>query len=502
MSHLPWAVSHQPARALVPVILFAGLLLAAACARPKPAAAPPPPEPSLAITHVTVVDVAAGRDVPDQTVVVRGARIAAAGAAASVVVPAGATLVDGRGNYLIPGLWDMHVHALVDAEVARAFLPAFVANGVTGVRDMGGRVNVMRTARFAVAAGTLVGPRIVAAGAILDGPQPVDSTVSLAIGTPDQARAAVDSLAGYGADFVKVYTRLPRAAYFAVLREAARLHLGVAGHVPDSVRVLEAADSGQRSIEHLRDETTPICAAVDAACGRLLDSLRAHGTWLVPTLVVLRARDILDDSSLLADPRLWTVPGEVRDAWGRIRDGMQDRPQAYWRERRARYRMELALTGEAWKRGVPLLAGTDAGALYTYPGSSLHDEVVQLVRAGLPPAAALRAATLAPAEFLGAADSLGTVAAGKAADLVLLGGDPLAAITNTRAVRAVVLRGRLFAGAALDSLRGPTADSLSVSPDSLRGTTDSVRGAQGTRGTARRAPAAPSRDTATPPRRF
>ena len=455
---------RQPsaARAGALALALACALGAAGCSKPKPA--PPALEQVLAITHVTVVDIVAGNDVPDQTVVVRGSRIAEAGAAASIPVPARATVVDGRGKYLIPGLWDMHVHALADAEVARGFLPAFVAWGVTGVRDMGGKVNVMRAARFAVQVGTVVGPRIVAAGAILDGPQPVDSTVSLAVGTPEQARAAVDSLAAYGADFIKVYTLLPRPAYFAALREAARLHLPVAGHVPDGVTVREAADSGQRSIEHLRDETEPICAAVDAACDRLLDTLRAHGTWLVPTLVVLRAKAILDDSSLYADPRVWTVPETVRSAWERIREGKQDRPQAYWREKRARYRMELALVGEAAKRGVPVLAGTDAGALYTYPGSSLHDELAQLVRAGLTPAAALRAATLGAAEFLGAADSLGTVARGKAADLVLLDADPLSAIANTRTVRAVVLRGRLFAGAALDSLRSAEGESLPALP--------------------------------------
>jgi imidazolonepropionase-like amidohydrolase len=430
----------------------AALIAVGGCSKPK-APPSPPADTAIAITHVTVVDVAAGKDVPDQTVVVQGGRIVRSGDAAGTTVPSGATTVDGRGKFIVPGLWDMHVHALFDGDVAREFLPRFVGYGVTGVRDMGGKVNVMRTARFAVQMGTLVGPRIVAAGAILDGPQPVDSTVSIAVGTPEQARAAVDTLAAYGADFIKVYTLLPRAAYFAALREAARLHLPVAGHVPADVTTLEAADSGQRSIEHLRDEVEPICVVVDAACGRLLDSLRAHGTWLVPTLVVLRAKAILDDTSLVNDPRLGMVPELVRSAWERIRDGKGDRPPAYWREQRARFRGELALTAEAFKRGVPLLAGTDAGALYTYPGSSLHDELAQLVRAGLTPAAALRSATLGPAEYLGAADSMGTVAAGKVADLVLLDADPLTDIGNTRAVRAVVLRGRLFAGAALDSLR-------------------------------------------------
>lgn len=437
------------------------VVLGAGCRGRQPATgqAVPPPDTMLAITHVTVVDVAAGRLLTDQSVVVKDDRIVRMGDAAGIIVGSGTRIVDGRGKFLIPGLWDMHVHALFDAGVARTFLPAFVAYGVTGVRDMGGTVLVMRMARFAVRAGTLVGPRIVAAGTILDGPQPVDPSVSLAIGTPEEARAAVDTLAAYGADFIKVYTLLPRAAYFEVLREARRLHLPVAGHVPADVTVLEAADSGQRSIEHLRDEIEPLCTAVDAGCDRLLDSLRAHGTWLVPTLVVLRAKALLGDTVLLRDPRLASVPELVRNGWETIRARLADSLATYWGRRRVRYLGELALTEEASGRGVPLLAGTDAGALYTYPGSSLHDELEQLVRAGLTPAAALRTATLAPAEFLGATDTMGTVAAGKVADLVLLDGDPLSDIAHVRAVRAVVLRGRLFTGAALDSLRavGPAA---------------------------------------------
>jgi len=452
----PSAVGRQPSAVRGGLYCAVAALAVAACARreAQPAEdAAPPPEPSVAITHVTVVDVAQGVLVPGQNVVIRGGRIVSVGDTLAVSVPPRAEVVDGRGKFLIPGLWDMHVHAVFNAEVARTFLPAFVASGVTGVRDMGGKLDVLRAARWAILAGTLVGPRIVAAGVILDGPQPVDSAVSFAIGTPDEGRAAVDSLARAGADFIKVYTLLPRDVYFAVLREAARLHLPVAGHVPAGVTTLEAADSGQRSIEHLRDEVDPLCAvATDPACARLLEVLRLHNTWLVPTLVVLRVKAILQDSSLVQDQRLGTMPALVRNAWDAIRVGKQDRTPVYWREKRARFFGELALTGAAWRDSVPLLAGTDAGALYTYPGSSLHDELVQLVRAGLTPAAALRSATLAPAEFLGAADSLGTVAVGKVADLVLLGADPLADIGNTRAIEAVVLRGRLFRRPQLDSL--------------------------------------------------
>jgi imidazolonepropionase-like amidohydrolase len=455
----PSALGRRPSAVCGGLLWVAAALVLGACAKreAQPAAdAVPPPEPYVAITHVTVVDVAKGVLVPGQNVVMRGGRIVSVGDTLAVSVPPRAEIVDGRGKFLIPGLWDMHVHAFLEAAVARAFLPAFAAHGVTGIRDMGGKLDVLRAARWAVLAGTLVGPRIVAAGAVLDGPPTSAPRIAILVGDTLEVRSAVDSLVRGGADFIKVYTNLRRDVYFAVLREAARRHLPVAGRLPVGVTGFQAADSGQRSIEHLRYELMPLCvAATDRACLQLLDSLRAHGVALVPTLVVLRVGAILNDSSLVRDPRLPTVPGPLSSAWDTAFNRYADRPPAYWREQRTRFFGALALTGAAWRDGVPLLAGTDAGALFTYPGSSLHEELVQLVRAGLTPAAALRAATLAPAEFLGATDSLGTVAVGKVADLVLLGADPLADVANTRSIEAVVLRGRLFRRAALDSLVGP-----------------------------------------------
>lgn len=432
-----------------------GAIAAASCGRSEPDAGArdaQPAERSLAITNVTVVDVALGRLVPDQSVVVRGGRIAAVGDAASGTVPAGATVVDGRGLFLCAGFWDMHVHALLDADVARSFLPGFVAHGITGVRDMGGKLEVLRGARWAILGGTLVGPRIVAAGMLLDGPTPVDPGISIAVATPEDAGPAVDSLARGGADFVKVYTRLPRAAYFAVLRAARLRGLPVAGHVPAEVTPQEASDSGQASIEHLRDEGQPLCvSAGDAPCRTLLDRLRVNGTWQVPTLTVLRVKAMLADSALTTDPRLATVPERLRAAWDGVRIRTDSQPSAIL-ARRARLQERMLLAAALPAAGVRLMAGSDAGAPYVYPGSSLHEELALLVGAGLTPLDALRAATLWPAEFLGAADSMGTVAPGKVADLVLLEGNPLEDVGNTRRVRAVVLRGVLLGRGRLDSL--------------------------------------------------
>jgi imidazolonepropionase-like amidohydrolase len=420
------------------------------CAPPP---VPAPGAPVVAITGVGVVDVARGRVVPAQTVLVAGSRITAVGAAGRVRVPAGAVVVDGRGRFVIPGLWDMHTHALWDRSARDAAMPLFVASGVTGIRDMGGDLALALATRAAVRSSAMVGPRIVTPGPILDGPRPVDPSISWAISTPQDGRRAVDSLAAAGADFVKVYTLIPRDAFLAVLARARLRGLAVAGHVPAAVTPDAAARAGQRSMEHMRDELEPYCTpSTAAACEPLFRAFRRYHTWQTPTLVVLRSKSMLNDSALEKDPRLAYAPAAALRDWRAVRDAKLRRPDTDWARQRARFAGELWLAGAMARAGVPLLAGSDADALYTYPGSSLQEELELLVRAGLSPAAALRTATLEPARYLQATDSLGTVAPGRVADLVLLDANPLADIHATRAIAAVVLNGRYLDRRALDAL--------------------------------------------------
>jgi imidazolonepropionase-like amidohydrolase len=254
---------------------------------------------ATAVAHVTVID---GTDLaprPDQTVVVRGNRIVAVGAAASTSVPVGGQVVDGRGKYLVPGLWDMHVHTTVPG--GQAVLALYVANGVLGVRDMGGDWAQITQWRRTIARGELVGPRIVAAGPYIDGgDQPIPHLLAR---TPDEARSAVDSLARLGVDFVKLHTGLSRETYLAGLRAARQKGLAVAGHVPRRVGAAEASDSGLTSLEHMLTIPTPctpaeslalqprfpiqrvmgLCTSDDLA--PLFARLVRNGTWVVPTLV-------------------------------------------------------------------------------------------------------------------------------------------------------------------------------------------------------------------------
>ena len=431
--------------------MLAVMTLAACAGLQQPSQADP--QAPVVIRDVTVVDVVSGTLRPHTTVIVVGARISAVAPAAATNVPAGAVVIDGGGRFLIPGLWDMHSHSLWSPEAMLTFLPLYVAQGVTGIRDMGGRLSVLAAFRDSLRLGDSPWPRVVAAGEVLDGPQPVQADISIPVSDAASATAAVDSLAQAGVDFIKVYTQLSRETYFAVLAEARRVRLHVAGHVPAAVTPDEAALAGQRSIEHLRDEIEPFCSPRDtAACAQLAERFRTKRTWQVPTLVVLRFKAFFDDAAVTTDSRLRYIPTGLRTEWLAERQAKLRRGSDYLTSKRARYADESWLTGFLAREGVPLLAGTDAGSAFSYPGFSLHDELTLLVEAGLTPLDALRAATLAPAEYLAARDSIGTIEVGQVADMVLLRSNQLANIRASREIDAVVLRGRVLDRRYLDNL--------------------------------------------------
>ena len=462
------------------------LLLAAGLTSPGGQPAPEHPAP-IALTHVTVIDATGAASQPDMTVLVTGRRISAIGKSGDVLIPAGVRVIDGTGKFLIPGLWDMHVHTSWDRHFT---MPLMVANGVTGVREMFGKYpTTIFAARREIAAGTLVGPRIVTSGPIVDGVNP-GWPGSIVATNPVEGRAAVDDVKALGADFVKVYSGLDRPTYFAIAAEARRVGIPFAGHVPDAITVAEASDSGQRSIEHLAgvllatstkeaelrsrlvnasgravyqaemvaQQDQLLASSSDTLADALFARFRANRTWQVPTLVVLRVGAAPADPALSANPALRYVPYALGGLWGTVRRmAAGDTSRVRVASNRRLFERELALVGRMDRDSVPILAGSDEPNPYTIPGFSLHDELGLLVRAGLTPMAALQAATRSPAVFLGALDSLGTVERGKVADLVLLDADPLADIGNTRRIAGVVLNGRWLDRSDLDRILADVA---------------------------------------------
>ena len=441
---------------------------------------------ALVFTHVTVIDATGAPGKPDMTVVITGNRISQLGPTNTMRVSKDAQVVDATGEFLIPGLWDMHIHWF---GFDKSYLQLFTANGVTGVRVMWG-APIHFEWRKEIQAGTLLGPRMVIASAILDGPKPIWPG-SVAVANEAEARAAVISVKKQGFDFVKVYSLLPREAYFAIADEAKKQGLAFAGHVPYSVSAGEASDAGQKSIEHLTG-ILAACSSREAELSKgfqdvyfnppqgkrlpspmrtrpltrmmletfspdkaatLFSRLKRNHTWQCPTLTVLRSGAFINDAHFRDDPRLKYMPTQLRTSWDPTADfRFKERTAEDFDLSRLVYKKQIELVGMMHRAGVELLAGTDVLNPYCFPGFSLHDELTLLVQAGLSPMDALQAATINPARFLGQEHELGTVEKGKIADLVLLEANPLEDIRNTTKINSVVLNGRFLDRNALDQL--------------------------------------------------
>ncbi len=457
------------------------LLLVTLPARPSPQT----PRP-LVFIHVTVIDMTGAPPSPDMTVVITGDRITELGKSETVLAPEGAQVVDATGKFMIPGLWDMHVHWF-----HKDYLPLFVANGVTGIRLMWG-VPFHQQWRQEIEQGVLPGPRLAIASAIVDGPKPIWPG-SIAVGSDAEGRQAVIRSKQEGADFIKVYSRLPREAYFAIADEAKKLGIPFAGHVPGPVSVTEASDAGQKSIEHFtsvleacstREEELrkagadawsnlpegqafPSRAVLRPLSRLTLDTyspekanalfarLARNHTWQCPTLTVLRNMAFIQDPAIHNDLRVKYMPPGIASGWDPAGDfRLKDRTQEDFDLARSVYRKLKDLVGPMRRAGVEFLAGTDVLNPYCFPGFSLHDELTLLVEAGLSPMEALQAATLNPARFLGKEKDLGTVEKGRIADLVVLEANPLEAIGNSRKIEAVLTGGKLFLKADLQKMLG------------------------------------------------
>ncbi len=434
------------------------------------------------ITDVNVVDVRTGAIIPDQVIIIERNRIREVGPRKSTRYPRNAASASARGGYLIPGLWDMHVHLVFGDWFPRAqeiSLPLFVANGVTSVRDMGSELTIVQKWRNQIEDGELLGPRIVTPGPMLDGPKP-NFPSSIAITSPEDGRKAVDNLKQGGADFIKLQSLIPRDAVFAIADEAKKQDIPFEGHVPDSVRASEMSNSGMHSFEHLigifegssplEDEfikggksESKFLASYDPARATALAQLLAKNqTWQCPTLVWERGGNLLDVTDFSKDTRAKYVPAYWKDnTWKTFTKQIQTEFNTDDLATRQNFvAKELEVVQLLHKAGVPFLAGTDTPpGVYIFPGFSLHEELQRFVAAGFTPLEALQTATLNPALFFHMENDLGTVERGKYADLVLLEANPLEDIRNTQKIAAVILNGRYLSRADLQKILQKVEDS-------------------------------------------
>jgi imidazolonepropionase-like amidohydrolase len=449
------------------VAIALGLCLLLACRSREP--------DGVALVGATLIDGTGGPPLEQSAVVVRRGHIESVGTRGDFQLPERTTEVDLTGRWIMPGLVDGHVH-LVDplAGVARWSLPRYLAWGVTTVRDVHGPLSRVLALRRELDRGWRPGPRVFAAGAMIDG-EPPTYPDAITARTPKDARRGVDRLVNAGADLIKVYTRVDKTLLAALVDEARTFNLRVAGHlgITDAVT---AARRGLGSLEHLSG--IPEAASADpselyaahqksffagwtaferawagldsASLARVAGVLAARNVIVVPTLVLHETFSRLDDPAVLGDTMLNAIPEEEQRRWN-VPDMIA---RAGWTTgdfaafRRSRAAQDLFLRIFHAKDGR-IAVGTDAANQMLIPGYAAHREMELLVAAGLTPGEAISAATRTGALLIGV-DSLGLIAPGKVADLVVLERDPLSDIRNTLSIERVMSRGRMLSP---DSIR-------------------------------------------------
>lgn len=432
----------------------------------------------LAITNVDVVDTESGVLQVDQTVVIESGRVTMLGGSDTIEAPAQSTVIDGQGKFLIPGLWDMHVHLPWLAN--ELTMPLFIANGVTGVREMGGGMPYEQKLEWQqqIAEGTLLGPRIMS----------LSHSVVNTLSSNEEAREMVDANPD-PTGMIKVYHQVLPEYYLTLMEAAHQKGVAVAGHRPQSVSAVDASKAGQKSFEHARlflYESYPGALALrarylarysgedtsrdrivttkerremlDGFDPKLFDevvtAMIENETWFCPTHLTRKMDAFADNEAYRNDTRLKYISPLQRVGWDRDADGMvrQDPSEEGRTAFMAFYQKGLELTGQAHRAGVKIIAGTDANDTYVFPGFSLHDELQELVVAGLSPIEALQTATINPAEYYNATDEYGSIAVGKVADMILLDANPLSDISNTKQINTLIFRGEVHEREALDLL--------------------------------------------------
>jgi hypothetical protein len=430
-----------------------GLVATIAIATLGPAAIPNSAQSRgvVAFEHVTVVPMDRERTLENHTVIVRNGAIATMGRDGSVTIPTGATRVDGRGRYLMPGIADMHVHPYDTDQFVN-----YVAHGITTIGVLNGAPQVLRW-RQQVARGEILGPTIYTAGPTLDGSPALNSTF-LSLASPENARVAVRALAKDGYDFLKVYSGLPPETYDAIIAEANAQHIAAVGHIPFRVGVDGAIKpNGQAMIAHAEEFFRgPVDSAKMAAIVR---AVKQAGIAVTPNMFayVDYIRSIDDLPGVLAEPEMRFVSaGAFSEKLPSHNRSIRQNPQQFRAALVGGLAQFRRLTKGLSDAGVPLLVGTDT-EIFGMAGKSAHEELTEMVGAGLTPYQALVAGTRAPGEFISTRvrrpERFGTVAVGQRADLLLLSANPLASVENTNRIEGVMVRGRWLPASRLAAMR-------------------------------------------------
>lgn len=442
-------------------------------------------EQSIVFRNISVIDAKNGLQT-NLTVVIKGKRIYEIKPADEIEIDENAIVVDGSGKFLIPGLWDAHVHLSYEPELTSSMFQLFLVNGITSIRDTGGQLDLVMPLKVKAEQDPEKSPRVMVAGPLLDGVPTVYDGISrpklgLGAGTPEEAERLIEDFVNAGVDFIKSYEMLTPQTFESVIAKSKSYGKIVTGHVPLSMDVIEASDLGLRSMEHMRNLEMACSSNFDSlldARRKMLDDgkneeggilrsrihqaqrsfavqnqdeqrrnlvlsrLADNQTWQIPTLsiVTVSSRRPFGKESWRENFRY--LPDSVKIRWGKASKEFSESPIDSASQLYAEWAIEMiSYMKEA---GVVIMAGTDSPIAFLTPGFSLHEELSLLVEGGLSPLQALEAATLRPAQYFEMEDQLGTIEVGKLADLVMLNANPLEDISNTKSIQAVVRDGYLY----------------------------------------------------------
>ncbi len=440
------------------------------------------------LRNANIIDLESGATSIARDIFVRGGKIASV-EPTSGSRPDGVVIYDATGKFIVPGLWDAHVHIFSSPEEHETAFGMYLLNGVTGIRDMGALLTLDQQKQIAarVEAGETLGPRVILSGAWIDA-FPGSWPGMFLADTPAQGRARVDEIADQGWSAAKSYSMLAEDTYLAIAGEAKKQRIALVGHIPESVMLPTAIGAGQNGMEHF-GRITKACSTQEAAmidrvksalaskdprsamiaemathnkivletwnkrlCDQVLAKMASARMHVTPTLIV--SDFYVGKRPAASDIRMRTLPAAVRAAWGKPDfrlDAMTD-------ELKAIAATSIALDWKTFKlahdAGVPIVAGTDASFAnpFIFHGFSLLDELDRYIEIGLSPRQALYTAIVAPPRFFGLPDQDGTIASGRRADLVILDANPLHRLATLRTPRAVVVSGRMLDRAALDKM--------------------------------------------------
>jgi len=409
------------------------------------------------ITNVNVVDVNTGKILKNKTVAIDKNRISAiydkkiAGSDSTIVI-------DGKGKYLIPGLWDMHAHYKLGHDYLD---PLLIANGITGLREMWYDTPEFVKIPQKTQTEGLVSPDVYLSGDLIDG-NPPNFQGSLVVTTPKEAVDAVQTQIDKKVDFIKVYSNLSEECFLAIAKEANKRNIPFTGHIPNRVSIYTAIETGMASSEHLygllnacssvdTSNEALICTFSESRFDSLCTVLAKSSMWICPTLTVNRSMSSLNDSLFINDNRIAYLPEFILEMWNQMmKPYTKGEIDKFANTTRVRYLFELRLIGKMNEKGVKFLAGTDCPNPYVFPGFSLHDELSLMVKGGMPALDVLKSATINPAIFMNKTADFGTVEIGKIASLILLNKNPLENIENTKTIETVIVRGKVYNRKALD----------------------------------------------------